>query len=586
MTLTQSVPAAPDLLHSVWNLVRLRWKIIWIGFQRARTVRKIVFVFIALISIAGIGFIFFLSWYFLGILKNPGSLFAPADIDAILSVIPNILITGAVLGILVTSFGVLLQALYLAGDMDFLLSRPIPIRAVFITKLLQAVLPNFILVSAFALPVMFGLGFAQEYSWLFYPFVILELVALSLAAAGFSSLLVMAVVRIFPARRVAEILGFVGATLSFVCSQSGQLARWEELSGGELNQALSLVQRFDTPLSPFYWVGLGLVNIGAGNWLQGTGLALITFLSAAGIFGISLVTAEMLYYTGWANMQSRAQKKRVRRERNAPSLPRFAVFDQVVPPPVWAVAVKDWTVIRRDIRNMSQLVTPLIFGIIYAFIFLRNGGQVPAGRGEAPDWFMELAGNFAVYANIALALFVGWMLLGRLAGMSFSQEGKNYWLLQSSPIKPVELLAAKYLASYLPVLALGWGFLLVIALVQGLNPSLLLYSLLVVAVSILGNTGINLTFGVVGARLDWEDPRQMQRGSTSCLGALVSMAYMVTSLMLFFGIPVLAGLLGISDFSGRVAGLLLGVPFCLASAVIPLWLVKNRLASIGEPAER
>ena len=50
---------------------------------------------------------------------------------------------GAFLGILLTSFGVLLQALYLAGDMDFLLSAPIPMRAVFLTKLLQAILPNF-----------------------------------------------------------------------------------------------------------------------------------------------------------------------------------------------------------------------------------------------------------------------------------------------------------------------------------------------------------------------------------------------------------------------------------------------------------
>jgi len=49
--------------------------------------------------------------------------------------------------------GVLLQALYLSNDMDFLLAAPIPIRAVFLTKLLQAVLPNFILVMLIGLPV-------------------------------------------------------------------------------------------------------------------------------------------------------------------------------------------------------------------------------------------------------------------------------------------------------------------------------------------------------------------------------------------------------------------------------------------------
>lgn len=572
-----------NLLHAVWSLLRLRWMIFWIGFQRARLLRKLVVIAIALISLAGIGFIFFISWYFLGVLQNPRLAFAASELDAVLMMIPSLLITGAFFGILFTSFGVLLQALYLAGDMDFLLCRPVPIRAVFITKLLQAVLPNFILICSFALPVLFGLGLARNFSWLYYPFVILELVALSLAAAGFSSLLVMAVVRVFPARRVAEIIGFAGATLSFLCSQSGQLARWENISSGDLSQALATLQRFETPISPLYWAGQGLVRTGSGDWLPGIGMVLLTLLVAGAVFTISLVTAEGLYYSGWANMQARGQKKkRLRRERSPLSLSKLQVIERLVPQPVWAVALKDWTVIRRDIRNMSQLVTPLIVGIIYALMFLRSGGQVPAGRGEAPAWFMELMEDLVVYANISLSLFVGWMLLGRLAGMAFSQEGKNFWLLKSSPIRSIELLAAKYLVSFLPVLALDWGFMLVIALIQHANPAVLLYSLVVVAASIAGNTGINLTFGLVGARLDWEDPRQMQRGSTSCLGALVSMVYLALSLLLFFGMPALSLMFGLPAGIGQAAGLLLGIPFCLACAFVPAWLVRNRIASLGE----
>ena len=88
------------------------------------------------------------------------------------------------LGILFTSFGVLLQALYLSGDMDFLLTSPVPIRAVFVTKLLQAVLPNFGLIALFGLPVLFGLGFSEHYNFLYYPLVLLIMIALTLAAAG------------------------------------------------------------------------------------------------------------------------------------------------------------------------------------------------------------------------------------------------------------------------------------------------------------------------------------------------------------------------------------------------------------------
>ena len=48
------------------------------------------------------------------------------------------------------SFRLFLQALYLAKDMDFLVAAPIPMRSVFLAKLLEAILPTFILVLVFA----------------------------------------------------------------------------------------------------------------------------------------------------------------------------------------------------------------------------------------------------------------------------------------------------------------------------------------------------------------------------------------------------------------------------------------------------
>ncbi len=87
--------------------------------------------------------------------------------------VPVLVFAALFLGILFSSFGVLLQALYLSGDMDFLLTSPVPIRAVFVTKLLQAVLPNFGLIALFGLPVLFGLGLSGHYNILYYPLVLL-----------------------------------------------------------------------------------------------------------------------------------------------------------------------------------------------------------------------------------------------------------------------------------------------------------------------------------------------------------------------------------------------------------------------------
>ena len=578
------------LWRYVWKLLRMRIVLQISAFRRAKLRRKIGMALLGLLFLAFLGFVFFLSWQLLKLLNNPEVVEYVGDMSALLNSVPVVLVSAAFIGILLTSFGVLLQALYLAGDMDFLLSTPIPIRAVFLSKLLQAILPNFSLICLFALPVLFGLGLAQGYNFLYYPLALIMLAALALAAAGISSLLVMLVVRVFPARRVAEVIGFVGATFSFLCSQSGNLARFNDPTPEQGQQALQMLQRANAPWSPLAWAGRGLVGIGEANWLPGLGFTLLTLGLAGAIFYFALNTAERLYYTGWASMAVSKQRKKkapaaptaIGRQSQALFAPLKAFVEKSLPAPLRAIAIKDWVMMRRDLRNMSQLITPLIFGLVYAVMLLRGGGEAPPGRGEAPEWFMDVLSNAMVYSNVGLSLFVSWMLIGRLAGMGFSQEGKSYWLLKSSPVGVPQLIGAKFLVAYLPVLVISWGFLVIIWFMQAGSLGVLLFSLPVVALSIAGNAGINLAFGISGANMNWEDPRHMQNTSSGCLGTLVVMGYLPLSLVLFFGPAIGLQMVGLPESVGQVVGLVLGGAFSLAFAVVPLWLVRNKVPRLGE----
>jgi ABC-2 type transport system permease protein len=573
------------LWRYVGKLLRLRIVILVSGFRRASRRGKIGTLVLLLLALGGLAFAFWLSWMLLSFLRSPQLGEFIGDTSFLLSGVPVVVVTVAFIGILMTGFGVLLQALYLAGDMEFLLSTPVPIRAVFITKQLQAILPNFLLISLFALPVLFGLGAAQGYNLLYYPLVILVLALLALAAAGLASLLVMAVVRVFPARRVAEILGFLVAIVSFTCSQSGQFVNYDTVSGEQAMQAFLLLERINTPWSPLAWVGRSLTAIGENQWLIGLGLLTVTLALTAGIFGFSLVFAERLYYSGWARVQVSTRPKRpTRATRRVEARPTglATLVDRAVPTAVRGILVKDFMVLRRDLRNMSQLITPLILGVVYAFMLLRSGGEPPAGRGEAPAVFMEVLGNLMVYANVGIALFVSWSLVSRLAGMGFSQEGKSYWIIKSSPVSPVELVGAKFLVAYLPTLILGWGFLVIISLVQRTNFGTLIFSLAVVALTSAGTAGLNLAFGVLGANFAWDDPRKISMGSIGCLGALLSFLFLFITLGLFFGPALLVGALGGAQVIGQFIGLLLGGAFCIAVAVIPLWLVRKRVAVLAE----
>ena len=449
-----------------------------------------------------------------------------------LDTIPVLILAVAFTGTLVTSFGVLLQGLYLAGDMDFLLSAPVPTRAVFITKMLQAILPNFSLIMLFSLPVLFGLGASGGYNFLYFPVLLILLALLALAAAGISSLLVMGVVRIFPARRIAEVLGLVGATISIICSQSGNFINLLHLQNQNISPSqipIGALTRFSSPYIPLSWPGLGLVAIGEGRWLAGLFFFILTVILAGGAFLFALRTAERLYYSGWASIQVGG-----RRKRTAPTAapakriaaPGPAAPLRILPAPVRAVLAKDFLTLRRDLRNMSQLVTPIILGIVYALFFLRPGSQFSSGGGDIPLWVTQGLSGAVNFGSVAMALFVGMTLVSRLGLISFSQEGKNYWMLRTSPAAPRYLLAGKYLVTYLPALAISWIVLLLIGVLQGVSVGIILFGLLVIALSNLGTAGISLAFGVVGVNLTWEDPRRMNSGFTGCFSVASGFVYL------------------------------------------------------------
>jgi hypothetical protein len=575
---------------AVWKLLRLRWRININSFKHAKTRSKIGIIigFIAFLAFAG--FIFWLSWMLLNILHSPQLVqYIGIDPTPFLDAMPVLIFTGLFLGILLTSFGVLLQALYLSGDMDFLLTSPVPIRAVFVTKLLQAVLPNFSLIALFGLPVLYGLGVSGGYNFLYYPLVLLTMIALTLVAAALSALLVMMVVRLFPARRVAEVLGFLVAILMITFSQIGNLFNFSQsnndISNAQVSGVFTLLMRLNTQWLPLSWAGRGLVDLGEGRLLSGVLLVTLTLGLSAVTFWFALATAERWYYSGWAGMQVIAQKKKPARALRPVSVSRIsAAFwpDRFLPAPVRGIVQKDYLMLRRDLRHLSQLVTPVIFGIIYTLMFLRNGGEPPAGQGEAPDWFMDSFRSILAYGNVLLSLFVGWMLLGRLAGMGFSQEGKNYWMLKESPVRAGHLLAAKFLVAYIPALALGWFFLIGISILQGIPPVDFLYSLLVVAMCMAGMTGILLSFGVAGANFNWEDPRKMTSGKMGCLGALMVVLFLPVAFGMFMGPLWITTAFHQLPVFGYLAGMILGVGICGTCVFLPLRQARRMLARLGE----
>ena len=181
-----------------------------------------------------------------------------------------------------------------------------------------------------------------------------------------------------------------------------------------------------------------------------------------------------------------------------------------------------------------------------------------------------------------MSLFVGWMLLGRLSGMAFSAEGKNYWMLKASPVRTTHLLAAKFLVAYLPTLALGVLFMLAVSLLQKASPGIFLYGLLATAMCQAGMNGILLAFGVAGANFNWTDPRRMNAGAIGCLGQALTGLFLPIAFGFFIGPLLLVSLFQWPQIYGYLAGAISGSAVSALCALLPPWLVRQRVERLNE----
>ena len=93
---------------------------------------------------------------------------------------------------------------------------------------------------------------------------------------------------------------------------------------------------------------------------------MITF----GFFAGCVWVADSIYATGWVRMQSGGVARRSRRAW--PATPRNAAGSGAAQP-ILAIALKDWRVIPRDLRNFAQLLWPLVVLPVLYFNLLGGG---------------------------------------------------------------------------------------------------------------------------------------------------------------------------------------------------------------------
>jgi ABC-2 type transport system permease protein len=555
------------MLNAIWVLVRTRFLITRNAVWRGRRRRQIgLTVLAALIGLGAFGVYNFVRFVVRG-MRSPEFIAAlkraaaqspglPTDFAPYLAALPSVVLLGALLMLVLSSFSGLLSSLYLSGDMDMLLVAPVPMRAVFVVKFFGGLIGQYALLTALLGPLLLGYGTGMGYGPLYVACAIIALLLLPLLPAGIGALLVMAVVRVLPARRAREIVSVLGGLIGISFYVISQFTREvaPAVSGPGSLQAL-LASNF--PLLPSAWAGRALVAAGAGD--------IPTTLVFGGLFGIAslgtflccLLLAERLYYEGWSNMS--AQGGRVRRRegdadrshtpsmgRQARGIGRLLAF---LPATSRAILAKDLRLFVRDLRNLQQLIFPVALAGIWTFRLFTSplGPEIDANM---PAFVRQLADLLSA----GIAFFICLSMSNALAGSGVSREGKAFWIIKLAPVSPPHILIGKLTLAYLPFPAIGTPFLGLLAILRHTPPALLLEQWLLLMIAGLGCAAFTIGLGAAFPRLDWENPQQQATWQTGCLSLIFYPIY----LFAVVGLVVGGSALGATPIGWTLAILLTG----------------------------
>ena len=341
-----------------------------------------------------------------------------------------------------------LSAFFLAGDLDLIISTPLSQSDVYYSRLMMTAANSSWMVLFFSLPIFAAYGSVFDGGIIFYLWVILCLPLFLIIPASFGVLATHLFVYFLPAKRIRDILLFVGLFAFIVIyflfrfSQPERLVQPE--SFGHFVQFLTAMETPSSMYLPSSWSA----EIFAGALFnrstdQGFFFAL---LASYGLF-LPLVTSWVsgaVYLDGWSKAQESRQGRR-----------KFAWLDRLIDlltrpfsAVVRAILVKDIKTFIRDTTQWSQVF--LLVALIVVYLY--NFKVLPLDRSPMPAGILR---TVVAFANLALAGFVLSAVAMRFAFPAISLEGKAFWLLQTAPISLKALLWSKFWLNLVPLLFLG-----------------------------------------------------------------------------------------------------------------------------------
>jgi ABC-2 type transport system permease protein len=424
----------------LWTLLTPKWRT---ALTRARQDETDSRVRVVVLSIVGVLFwlaVFGIAFRVLRHLRSVdeiGNLMAGKVLGVILLAFLSILLLSNIITALSTFF--------LAKDLDLLVASPVSGVRLYLAKLAETVVHSSWMVALLALPIFTAYGIVYS-GGLLFPFVALAaFIPYLVLPAVIGAAITLVLVNIFPARRTRELLSLIATGAVVIVVVSLRFVRPEQLAQPEgfknLVDYLAVLRTPTSPWLPSEWTASIVMN-----WLLHVADPWpIAKLWGAAVLavGAGAVIHNRLYFLGFSKAQEGAERK-VRRPLRGP-LSRLLRSQS---PSKREFILKDLRLFFRDNTQWSQLILLAVLLMVYLF----NIQSLPLHSGERVPFRIVTMVSFL---NLGLAGFVLAAVAARFIFPGISLEGRQMWLLRSSPLDPRSMLWSKYWIGTIPLLLLA-----------------------------------------------------------------------------------------------------------------------------------
>lgn len=336
------------------------------------------------------------------------------------------------------------SSLFLSNDNEIFFASPAPPNQLFFMRYITTTVYTSWMLVIFSLPVFSAYGVIFACGWLYWPLLVLAILATTMTASATGLACTIALVNLFPARRTKDIILYLSLLFGILLYLAIRLMRPEDLADPErfpdFIEYLSSISTPASPVLPPAWAANILTTYlqdRQADWLLLSVLLLTPFVC----YFIGEWAMTKWFFPGFSKAQESFGGSHIfRKSRYRPA--NLLWFFR-----------KELRVFLRDSAEWSQLF--LVGALIVVYLY--NFKVLPLDRSPMPT---EYIANLIAYANIGLTGFMVASLSARFVFPCISTEGSGFGIIQTSPLSVGRYMLYKYLFYVIPFTLLALILLL------------------------------------------------------------------------------------------------------------------------------